>query len=330
MAIADGRLWVVVADPETGLAKIGSMDLPVEDGHGWGLVADVPLSAGDRYEVVGCCGDEAHQLIVFSIREDGSAEAASWDIGAAHDPSYVGGDWTQLGSLPAPIGRPVTGRAIEQELAAWVSAGDPGSGATDAQAFAVLRQMAWGADDQWRTPAAPGGLEVASGLVLSPRHLISVSDRAAYDLATERWLRLPERHRRAMFGTPTGATAWWDRGKLWVFGGVAPDGTMRSDLWTFEPQLPTGTYTLPIGSLPLWRDKDGQCYYQNGPGMWTLQGDPRAAPRAWMQQGRREVPLTLPDGWHVRFGPKLTIMDSTGTVRFRGGEVCQGNTGTGG
>jgi hypothetical protein len=304
--------------------------VPVEDGHGWGLVADVPLPAGDRYEVVGCCGDEANQLIVFSIRADGSAEAASWDIGAAHDPSYVGGDWTQLGSLPAPIGRPVTGRAIEQELAAWVSAKDPGSGATDAQAFAVLRQMAWGADDQWQTPAAPGGLEVASGLVLSPRHLISVSDRAAYDLATERWLRLPERHRRAMFGTPTGATAWWDRGKLWVFGGVAPDGTMRSDLWTFDPRLPTGTYTLPIGSLPLWRDNEGQCYYQNGPGMWTLQGDPRAAPRAWMQQGRREGSLTLPDGWHVRFGPKLTIMDSTGTVRFRGGEVCQGNTGTGG
>lgn len=201
---------------------------------------------------------------------------------------------------------------------------------TEAQAFAVLRQMAWGVDDQWRTPAAPGGLDVTSGLVLSPQHLISVSDRAAYDLAAERWLRLPERHRRAMFGTPTGATAWWDRGKLWVFGGVAPDGTMRSDLWTFEPQLPTGTYTLPIGSLPLWRDNDGQCYYQNGPGMWTLQGDPHARSRAWMQQGRREGSLTLPDGWHVRFGPKLSIIDTTRTVRFREGEVCQGNTGTGG
>jgi len=178
--------------------------------------------------------------------------------------------------------------------------------------------------------AGSAGLDGASNLVLSPRHLISVSDLAAYDLADERWLRLPERHRRASFKTPTGTTAWWDRGRLWVIGGVTSNGTMRSDLWAFTPHLPKGTYALPIGGLRLWRGTGGECYYQGRPGTWRLQGDPRVRPRVWMQKGQRQVPLKLPDGWHVHFGPKLTITDSTGTGRYRGGEACEGSTGTGG
>lgn len=330
MAIADYRLWVVATDPDTGLAKIQSMGVGIEDGASWGLVADVPLPAGERYEVVGCCGDEANQLIVYSIMADGSAVAASWDIGAARYPSNIGGEWTQLGAVPAPVGAPVVGRAIEQQLAAWVSPESPAPADAGDGSVAVLRQVDYGKDEQWQTAPAPGGLGVASGLVLSPRHLISVSDRAIYDLADERWLRLPELHRRASFATPTGAATWWDRRRLWVFGGVAPDGTMRSDLRTFTPGLPKGTYTLPIGGLPLWKTDAGTCYYVGKPGAWTLRGDARARPRVWMQRGARTQPLRLPDGWHARFGPKLSITDSTGAVRFRGGETCQGNTGTGG
>lgn len=330
MAIADYRLWVVATDPDTGLAKVQSMGVGIEDGASWGLVADVPLPAGERYEVVGCCGDEANQLIVFAGMPDGSAVAASWDITAAGAPSFIGGEWTQLGAVPAPVGRPVVGRAIEQQLAAWVSQLHQEPAGIGDGSVAVLRQVDYGRDDQWQTAPAPGGLDVTSGLVLSPRHLISVSDRSVYDLAEERWLRLPELHRRASFATPTGATTWWDRGRLWVLGGVAPDGTMRSDLRSFTPRLPKGTYSLPIGGMPLWKTEAGTCYYVGKPGAWTLRGDPRARPRVWMQQGARTEPLRLPDGWHARFAPKLTITDSTGAVRFREGERCQGNTGTGG
>ncbi len=330
MAVVDYRLWVVATDPDTGLAQIQSMGVGIEDGASWGLVADVPLPAGERYEVVGCCGDEANELIVFAVMPDGSAVAASWDIGAARNPSFIGGQWTQLGAIPAPVGGPVVGRAVEQQLAAWVSPTDLEADGTGDGSVAVLRQVDYGKEDQWQTAPAPGGLDVASDLVLSPRHLISVSDRAVYDLADERWLRLPELHRRASFATPTGAATWWDRGRLWVLGGVAPDGTMRSDLRSFTPRLPKGTYTLPIGGMPLWKTDAGSCYYVGKPGAWTLRGDPRARPRVWMQQGARTEPLRLPDGWHARFAPKLSITDSTGTVRFRGGETCEGDTGTGG
>jgi len=168
MAVADNRLWVVAADSETGQAKIESAHLPVEDAHGWGLVADVPLPAGDRYVAIGCCGDEANQLIVFSVQADGSAVAAvqadgsavaaSWDIGAARNPSFIGGDWTQLGTVPTPIAGPVTGHALEQDLAAWASSVDPKEpGATEADDFMVLRQIGYGADDEWWTPPAPLG-----------------------------------------------------------------------------------------------------------------------------------------------------------------------------
>ncbi len=229
MAVADYRLWVVATDPDTGLAKIESMGVGIEDGASWGLVADVPLPSGERYEVAGCCGDEVNELIVFSIMPDGSAVAASWNIGAARAPDFIGGEWTQLGTIPAPVGAPVVGRAIEQQLAAWVSPVDPAPADAGDGSVAVLRQVGYGQEEQWRTAPSPGRLGVASGLVLSPRHLISLSDRAVYDLADERWLRLPELHRRASFATPTGAATWWDRGRLWVLGGVAPDGTMRSD-----------------------------------------------------------------------------------------------------
>ena len=331
MAITDYRLWVVATDPDTGLAKIQSMGVGIEDGASWGLVADVPLPAGERYEVVACCGDEANELIIVSVMPDGSAVAASWDIGSAPNPSFIGGEWTQLGAIPTPVGDPVVGRAIEQQLAAWVSPADQGPTGTGDGPVAVLRQVDYGQDEQWQTAPAPGGLDVASGLVLSPRHLISVSDRVVYDLADERWLRLPELHRRASFATPTGAATWWDRGRLWVLGGVAPDGTMRSDLRSFTPRLPKGTYTLPIGGMLLWKTKTGSCLYVGEPGStWTLRSDPRARPRVWMQQGARTEPLRLPDGWHARFAPKLSITDSTGTVRFREGETCEGDTGTGG
>lgn len=94
--------------------------------------------------------------------------------------------------------------------------------------------------------------------------------------------------------------------------------------------VPKGTYTLPSGGSQLWKGDAGKCYYLGQPGSWTLRGDPRARPRVWMQKGARAEPLRLPDGWHARFGPKLSIADATGTVRYRGGETCEGNTGTGG
>ncbi len=331
MAVVDNRLWVVSADPGSGEARVQSIAIPIEDDRGWGILAEVPLPVGERYEVIGCCGDEANQLIVISITNDGSAVAAGWDIGTARNPSFIGGEWTQLGSVPAPVATPVTARAIEQELAVWAStaSGDP-PGTGDAGSFAVVQPIGYGAGDGWRTPPAPDGLDGASGLVLSPRYLISVSDSVAYDLADKAWLRLPKLGRSASYGTPTGATTWWDQGRLWVFGGMAPDGTMRSDLRTFEPRLPRGTYALPIGWSSLWRGNDGRCYYPGRPGAWELRGDRRAQPRVWMQQGRRRDALTFPDGWHANFGPRLTITDSTGTVRYREGEACQGDSPTGG
>jgi hypothetical protein len=326
MVAVDDLLWVVATDPETGLARVASFD-----GDRWGTAVDVPLPVGERHDVVGCCEWSPTALTIISRRSDGFATAVAWDIGSVRYPGGVGGGWTQLGEVPVPPlpgAGPAVGYALEQDLVAWAGGSDepwPEAGSTGT--FAALLDPREPVDGFSLSSPAPEGVGADPTLVLSPRHLISLGAMAAYDLADDGWLSLPSPGRSEM---SVGATAWWDSGKLWVFGGQTPDGSMESKLRTFEPKLPKGTYALPIGDMTLWGGGD-RCYVVAKPRtIWRLRGDPQDPALVWLQRGQHRVDLEWPDGWTVRFDPKLTVVDTTGTVRFREGDRCVGDTGTGG
>ncbi len=334
MAVVDDRLWVVVTDPETSTAKVASIAVPLDEYSSWGLVVDVPLPVADRYDVVGCCEWNPSDLTIVGRTSDGFATAAAWDIGSVRAVSGVGDGWTQLGEVPVPplpAADPAVGRATEEDLAAWAGSSDaPWPGSDETGSFGVLVSLDRPSDEWSLTAPAPEGVGADPALVLSPRHLISPEAMAAYDLVAQEWLSLPPRHRSARFGPPAGATAWWDDGTLWVFGGRKPDGSMETEVWSFEPKLPKRTYALPTGEgVSLWGGEE--CYVVAKPGTtWRVRGDPRDPALVWLQHGRRRMSLTWPDGWQARFSPELEILDTTSTVRYREGDRCTGDTGTGG
>jgi hypothetical protein len=110
---------------------------------------------------------------------------------------------------------------------------------------------------------------------------------AAYDLVADRWLRLPRRDQRPRIGTPVGSTAWWQDGRLAVFGGGAPDGSMDRLLWTFQPRLAKGEVDLP--RCP--RGVNNSCVVPPGRGTWRLTGDRNDPMAAWAASDGRRIAL---------------------------------------
>ena len=290
---------ILVRDPATGralLSRIG--DLP--DGPVWTAPVEVPLPVGERYELV-CCGRAG--LTVLSIQPDGFAYAASRPIVYPGDGDWARmeeGAWTQLGRVPVPsdAGGPVTAQATERDLTAWVGASDEAYPGTDVSGAYGLLMTTDHPAKPWRlTAPAPEAAVGDPSLVLSPTHLISAQGMVAYDLMGERWLRLPpRRYSDPRFGPLEGMTAWWTDGKLWVFGGRAPDGSMESRLRTFTPRLPRDTRALTYRP-DLFGYLEG-CVAVGTEGTWRLRGsldDPSSSGRSQARSAR--TPTGPRVGW---------------------------------
>ncbi len=325
-AVAAGNA-VLVRDPETGRAVLSRIE-NLDDGPMWTQPVDVPLPAGAQYEVVS--GRDSAPLLVFSIDPGRFAYAASKALEYPHE-----GDWTQLGQVPLPAGvggRPVTGRATERDLTMWARSTDAAYPGTDLSGpyGVIMRTNRPGRPWQLTAPAPEEAVGDPS-LVLSPTHLISAQGMVAYDLMAERWLRLPSRApsaSSARFGSPEGATAWWSDRRLWVFGGRAPDGSMESRLWTFTPKLPRNE--RPLTYRPDLSGYGEGCLAFATEGTWRLRGSPDDQLVVWTQSGSKRQDTNWPEGWVARFDPKLKVVDTRGRVRYRDGDVCRTDPGTGG
>jgi hypothetical protein len=318
--------YIVAADPETGTALL-SAARDLDEVPRWEAPIEVPLPAGVRYEVLCCEVGGGAWLTVFSIGADGFAIAARMDT------EYPGvGEWTQFGRVPLPStngGGPVSAWATERDLTAWVRTTDQPFPGTDLSGAYGLLMRTGRPDQPWRlTAPAPEPVLGDRSLVLSPAHLISVQGMVAYDLMRERWLRLPKRGGSSRFGPPVGATAWWNDGRLWVFGGRAPDGSMESRLWTFTPDLPRDTVRPPTRP-DLGGYLEG-CVAVGASGTWRLRGAPDDPLIVWTQSGTSRQDTHWPEGWVARFRPELEILDTRGRVRARDGDICRLDPGTGG
>lgn len=321
MVVVEDRLWVVAQHPETGGAVASSIRVPLEPGAGWTSVMDIPVPPGERYDVLGCCHEEANWLFVFSLQTEGLASAA------AFDPAQE--TWTEVGPVPVPplpVAGPVAGRALEEDIAAWV-----GRLRTQDATAAVTLSLAhpsepWVVSDEVATtPGTPG----AGALVLGPSHLVQLRAGMAYDLVDRQWLRLPSQDTPGWLEAVSGGDAWWDRGRLWVLARPPAGPDAQSVLWSFTPEPPRGTYALPTGRRP--SGERAPCIVFGQQGTWRLRGDPQDPRLVWVQNGARRQYLDWPDGWHVRFkSPRLVVTDSAGKVRYRGGQTCPALSGTGG
>jgi hypothetical protein len=329
----------IANDPTTGGARLWDLARISGAGGRWRDMGEVPLPIGDQYDLVVCCpedpdaGEVAHAT-VFSERAGRPTFAARWERvpGIGVDP------WTQLGSVPLAAGEggPVQGLVTERWRTAWMrSSGAVDPGAVGA-GIRVLLTDPVRRERPWRlTAPAPDGVPVDPGLVLTPRHIISLEGYVAWDMLRQRWLELPPRgwqHKRAI----EGASAWWHDGRLWVYGGREEDGTMVGWVRTFVPRLPSRTIRLPTGPTQLTDVAyqggvgDHGCRVYRGDGRWILHGDPSDPLRIWLQQGSRKLPTSWPEDWWGRFDPDLEIVATDGRVMAREGDICKRVTGSGG
>jgi hypothetical protein len=302
------------------LSRITGLDETPE----WSDPVAVPLPLGDAYQLV-CC--DGASLLAFSEQAEGFAYASEMGLEYPHD-----GEWTSLGVVPLPFGPgggPATGFATERSLTAWVrSASEPYPGTDLSGAYGLLMRTDRPARPWRLTAPAPDGAVDDPSLVLTPTHLISAQGMVAYDLMAGRWLQLPRRGSSPRFGSPEGATAWWSDGKLWVFGGRTPDGSMESRLWTFTPDLPRNERRLTF--RPDLAGYGEGCVAFGTSGTWRLRGSPDDPLVVWTQSGSKRQDTHWPEGWLARFDPKLEVIDTRGRVRYRDGDVCRLDPGTGG
>lgn len=316
--LVNDELFVVGTDPATGEPVMSSIRVPLEEGRGWRPLSAVPLASGEQYDIVGCCDEERHWLFVFSRASGRATTAAALDL--------VAGGWTEVGAVtvPAlPAGALVHGRAIEDDLVAWLG---PDERDSEAAVLLSLRHP----EEPWVVAPVPAGSppHEPGPLVLGPSHLIDLASQRAFDLVAGRWQEIPGPSGAHDQGPSWSETdqAWWDRGRLWWLDHAGGPG---ATLWTFTPRPPEGTFPLPSGRRPSAFEPE-PCVLYGRQGSWRLRGDPDDPRLVWLQKGKQRVYLDWPDGWHVRFEPQLVITDSSGAVRYRGGQRCPAVMGTGG
>jgi hypothetical protein len=327
MAGEPANLFVLSTDPVTGLPVLAHLRRtdPGEPGD-WSPLLPVALPPGERYDLTACCeASGVEELVVTSVTADGFATAVRL-------PVYpVGTDGTPMGTVPlttAGVAHPTQAYATERSITAWWTESEVSFPGTDIVGPAIALMDGYPSSAKWSLVAAPEAVIGDTSLVLSPHALISVRAMQAYDLVARAWRALPLRADDRDPGIPTGSTAWWADGRLWVVGGRSPDGTMERILWSFTPALPRGTFDLPG---PEYRVGTDHCDGPDGIGRWVLRGDPRGLPRVWIERrGQRRQADWWPDGWTARFDPRLEIVRSDSSIAARDGDRCAIFVGAGG
>lgn len=306
-AVADGDLngiSVVVPDP-CGGAPWWALYEPgdIEESRGqlpnvWSGAEQLPLPPGARYEVVASAYDQA---LILSYPEPGQPVAVRYEERPRR--------FRQLGVLPVPAAGPV-GIAGRFAVAAWAGT-DAGTGLPSVVIADLDRvRRPWTLTDV--PPVSVAGDEA---LVMAPDALISPAGMVAWDLATGRWLRIPQRGSRAR----TNVAAAWGDGRLFLWGGRDADGRLRDDGWAFRPSLGKGVIALP-GGYP----GGGDCGGVGINGVWRLRGDPEDERLVWFQQGRLQVPTRWPDGYGVRFRDgTFVVLGPDGKVVAREGDMVR-------
>lgn len=310
-------------DPTTGeawVARIKFDGVPI----GWWDAHLVPLPTGSQYEMLYLNDDEdTDRVLVVSHQPNGSALAAENDFTEIRLDST---DTTPTGWRPpyqVPLGPghgggPVRGWSVGREHASWVRpAGSAESSVSQFTSRALILDPHRPREPWKRSSPAPSGRAGEGALVLSPDHLIDFDSLLALEMASNSWQRLPE----PPDGRPSGAAAWWLRGRLFVLGGTQPDGTMDTATFAaFTPETKRGTFALPDGHSP---DSLSGCRgdaFVPSRGVWRLQGNANDPMRVWLEQDGRRLPTTWPDGFTVRFRPRLLVLAPGGRVVARAGD----------
>ena len=103
---------------------------------------------------------------------------------------------------------------------------------------------------------------------------------------------------------------------------------MQSWLWTFTPSLPRNE--RPLTYRPdLYGFLEG-CVAIGTEGTWRLRGSLDDPLVVWTQSGSKRQDTHWPEGWVARFDPKLEVVDTRGRVRYRDGDICRLDNGSGG
>jgi len=266
-----------------------------DDGYGWddptspdiqnhGPFTAPPVPPGIAYETASL----RENGLLLSYQADGTAVGSWFRIGDWTDPFRI--------DLPASAGCP----ALDLPSFGWIRA------STDATPVGLVD-----GDGGWRALAPPPAGAITGGmLVWGPRHLVVADALLAYDMAAERWLRLPE----PPDGARTGVSASWFDGKLYLWGGRSSDGTTHADGWMFTPDLPPDTYRLPGG----YRDSYRDCGGQGDPRDAVFRADAGNGDRVWLELDGRRIDTFWPDGYVARFrNGRAVVISPDGTVAAR-------------
>jgi len=300
-ASGDVMNWTYVVAPGTDPAHEPSFAFMQGIGESWAgptaplspkaPVDQPPVPLGVGYEVVTPTMDSP---LFISYQTDGTAIVSRWQVLKG---------WSQPRRVPLPAGAGCP--AVDQPWLGWIRTAADGSPiGLIAPAFRV---------GPWRYTSTPPADAVTDGMVVwGPGHLIVADALLAYSTGSDRWLRLPA----LPDGPRTGVSAAWANGNLYVWGGRTADGAVTNDGWMFTPDLPANTYRLPGRA----RAGYGDCGGEGIDTRITLHADRNDPELVWFAGDGRRHPTTWPDGYVVRFGEQIVVLDPDGRVVAREGE----------
>lgn len=249
-----------------------------------------PVPTGVGYEVITPTMDRP---LFLSYQADGTAVVSIWDV--------LDG-WARPRSVPLPA----TGAcpAIDLPWLGWIRAdaeGDP--------VGLIARAHGGG----WSETTTPPREALTEGVLLwAPGRLIVADALLAYRVSMGRWSQLPA----LPDGPRTGVSAAWMGGRLYLWGGRSPDGSVADTGWVFTPELPPETFRLPGGR----RAGYGDCGGEPVPTSIRLRADLDDPSLVWFRGGGRRYEATWPDGYTVTFGARTVIRDPDGRVAARVGD----------
>lgn len=299
-ASGDVMNWVYVSASGTDPAAGPQFAFMMGQGEGWAApslplsrkvaVDPPPVPVGVGYEVV---TPDTDAPIYLSYQADGTAVTSVYDV--------LDG-WTRARSVPLPSSGACP--AIDKPWIGWVRADASGA------PVGLLVKAGGGG---WRSTATPPAEALTDGMLLwSPGRLIVADALLAYDLGTDRWLRLPD----LPDGPRTGVSAAWTRGRLYVWGGRGADGAVTDTGWVFTPRLEGGTFALPGGG----RGGYGDCGGEPVPTSIRLQADKADPELVWFQGRGERYKALWPDGYTVTFRARAVVKDPVGRVVAREGD----------